>query len=93
MVLKLDVSTVKLSPVEIYQTIELSMPLFGVFEKMEDFVQTLNAESEILNVVEENPGISVRKKLAYPVGISPFVVWRTLNEQSLHPYHVQRVQH
>ena len=38
MVLMYDVSTVKLSPVGIYQITELSMPLFSVSENMEDFV-------------------------------------------------------
>ena len=33
------------------------------------------------------------RTLAYRVGLTPFVVWRTLNEQSLHQYHVQCVQH
>ncbi|KAJ3649509.1 hypothetical protein Zmor_021249 [Zophobas morio] len=54
--------------------------------------RTLDAEEEILNVVENDPGISIRR-LSYRVGVSPFVVWRTLHEQGLHPYHVQRVQH
>ena len=53
--------------------------------------RTLAAEPEILNMVEENPSISVRR-LSYRVGVSPFVVWRTLREQGLHPYHLQRVQ-
>lgn len=53
--------------------------------------RVLDAEPEILNIVEENPSISVRR-LSYRVGVSPFVVWRTLKEQGLHPYHVQRVQ-
>lgn len=54
-------------------------------------VRVLDAEPNILNLVEENPGISVRR-LSYRVGVSPFVVWRTLNEQGLYPYHIQRVQ-
>jgi hypothetical protein len=35
--------------------------------------------------VEENPA-------SYRIGVSSFIVWRTLNEQGLHPQHVQRVQ-
>ncbi|KAJ3655706.1 hypothetical protein Zmor_014826 [Zophobas morio] len=31
------------------------------------------------------------RRLSYRVGISPFVVWRTLYDQGLYPYHVQRV--
>ncbi|KAJ3662341.1 hypothetical protein Zmor_006695 [Zophobas morio] len=42
--------------------------------------RTLDAEEEILNVVENDPGISIRR-LSYRVGVSPFVVWRTLHEQ------------
>lgn len=53
--------------------------------------RVLDAEPEILNIVEENPSISVRR-LSYRVGVSPFIVWRTLKEQGLHPYHLQRVQ-
>jgi hypothetical protein len=25
--------------------------------------------------------------------VSSFIIWRTLHEQGLHPYHLQRVQH
>ena len=31
--------------------------------------------------------------MAYRVGVSTFVVWKTLNEEGLYPYHVQRLQH
>lgn len=53
--------------------------------------RTLNAEPRILDSVEENPGVSIRR-LSAQIGVSEFVVWRTLNEQGLHPYHVQKVQ-
>ncbi|KAJ3661754.1 hypothetical protein Zmor_006139 [Zophobas morio] len=52
--------------------------------------RVLDAETEILDIVEEEPGISARR-LSYRVGISMFVVWRTLHNQGLYPYHVQRV--
>ncbi|KAJ3666424.1 hypothetical protein Zmor_001866 [Zophobas morio] len=60
--LKLDISTVKLSPVGIYQTIELSMPLLSVSDKMEDFFQLPrtgvikepNTKWETLSIVPEN---------------------------------------
>ena len=41
--------------------------------------------------VEEEPHISTRR-LAAEVGVSQFVVHRTLKEQARHPYHVQKVQ-
>ncbi|KAJ3655208.1 hypothetical protein Zmor_014345 [Zophobas morio] len=56
------------------------------------FAAVLYAEEEILNAVEENRGINVRR-LSYRIGVSPFVVWRTLHKQGLFPYRVQRVQH
>ncbi|RZC38176.1 HTH Tnp Tc3 2 domain containing protein, partial [Asbolus verrucosus] len=49
------------------------------------------AEEEILREIENQPQLSTRR-LANQVGVSRFVVWRTLKEQGLHPYHVQKVQ-
>ncbi|KAJ3665928.1 hypothetical protein Zmor_001392 [Zophobas morio] len=51
----------------------------------------IDVEPEILEIVEENPSISIRR-LSYRLGVSPFVVWQILKEQGIHPYHVQRVQ-
>lgn len=51
----------------------------------------LEIEPQILDVVAEEPTISIRR-LALRMGISTFIVWRTLHEQGLHPYHIQRVQ-
>ncbi|KAJ3666078.1 hypothetical protein Zmor_001533 [Zophobas morio] len=48
----------------------------------------IEVEPEILEIVEEIPSISIRR-LSYRLGVSLFVVWRTLKG---HPYHVQRVQ-
>ena len=42
--------------------------------------RTLNAEPQILDAVEENPGTSIRR-LSAQIGVSTFVVWRTLKEQ------------
>ena len=51
----------------------------------------LQAEEQILERVEEEPDISTRR-LAAEVGVSQFVVHRTLKEQDLHPCHVEKVQ-
>jgi hypothetical protein len=75
----------------------------SVIEKKKEFARSttdcgrqrteriLGAEPDILDLAKENPSISVRR-LTYRVRVSPFVVWRKLNEQRLHPYHVQNVQ-
>ena len=44
-----------------------------------------------MELVEEEPDISTRR-LAAEVGVSQFVMHRTLKEQHLHPYHVQKAQ-
>jgi hypothetical protein len=49
-------------------------------------------EPEILQAVEEEPNVTCRR-LALRMGVSSFTIWRTLHEQGLHPYHLQRVQH
>jgi hypothetical protein len=49
-------------------------------------------EPEILQAVEEEPNVSCGR-LALRMGVSSFTIWRTLHEQGLHPYHLQRVQH
>ena len=77
MVLKRDLSTVNLSLMEIYQTIELSMSLFSVFEKMDDPEPVIGVRRLAYRV-----GVSlfvVRRAL-------------NVQEQALHLYHVQRVQ-
>jgi hypothetical protein len=48
-------------------------------------------EEEILERVEEDPMISTRQ-LDREVGLSHWTVWRTLQENLLHSYHIQRVQ-
>jgi hypothetical protein len=44
-----------------------------------------------LDIAEENSGVSTRQ-LTSRAGISRDVVMRTLQEQLLYPYHIQRVQ-
>lgn len=51
----------------------------------------LDAEEEVLNLVEEDPSTSTRK-ISRQVGVSNRIVWRTLRENQLYPFHVQRVQ-
>jgi hypothetical protein len=42
--------------------------------------------------VDEELNVSCRR-LALRIDVSSFTIWRTLHEQGLHPYHLQRVQH
>jgi hypothetical protein len=52
----------------------------------------LEIEPEILETIEEEPNLSIRR-LALRVGVFTFIVYRTLHEQGLlHLYHAQRVQ-
>jgi hypothetical protein len=48
-------------------------------------------EVRVLRRVEEGPGTSVRR-IAAAEGIGVPLVWIILHEQSLHPYHIQRVK-
>lgn len=57
----------------------------------ERFVRTPAVEERILHRVEENPGTSIRR-IANMERVSPASVWRTVHEQLLYPYHIQRVQ-
>lgn len=54
-------------------------------------VSTPATEVDILRRVEENPGISTRR-LSAQININASLIWRTLHEQQLYPYHIQRVQ-
>lgn len=54
-------------------------------------VNVLNAEIEILDAADADPGVSTRQ-LAQVVGVSPWTVWKILKENLLYPYHIQRVQ-
>lgn len=51
----------------------------------------VNIEEQILDAVHNSPEISVRR-LSLQLEVSPFVVWNTLHEQGLYPYHLQQVQ-
>lgn len=53
--------------------------------------RTLEAEEQILDCIQENPARSTRS-IARHVGVSHTVVHRTLKEERLRPYHIQRVQ-
>lgn len=53
--------------------------------------RTARNEEEVLEAVATNPRTNTRA-VAYEVGISQASVWRTVHEQLLHPYHIQRVQ-
>lgn len=48
-------------------------------------------EQEILNIIDEDPSRSTRD-IAYEVELSQSKVWKTLRENQLYPFHVQRVQ-
>jgi hypothetical protein len=49
-------------------------------------------EENILDAVQRSPRASTRC-LALCCGVPQSMVWRTLNENRLHPYHLQKVQH
>ena len=51
----------------------------------------VDVEERILRMFEENPGSSVRR-VAHALGLTRYVVHRTLRRNGLHPYHYQRVQ-
>lgn len=53
-------------------------------------IRTVEFEEAVLNHVEANPSTSVRA-IAY-VGAAPSTVWRTLRDQQMHAYHLQKVQ-
>lgn len=48
-------------------------------------------EENILQLVEENPALSTRR-IGSVVNKSNVSVWRVLNKEKLHPYHLQKVQ-
>ena len=49
------------------------------------------SEEEVLEAVANNPRTSTRA-IGNELGISHASVWRTLHEQLLYPYHIQKVQ-
>lgn len=50
-----------------------------------------NTEEEVLNAFRADPSTSLRS-ISGALGLSTSTVWRTLNRNSMYPYHVQRVQ-
>lgn len=54
-------------------------------------VSTPEAEVNVLQRIEENPGTSTRR-LAAELNIDASLIWRILHEQQLYPFHIQRVQ-
>jgi hypothetical protein len=52
---------------------------------------TPEVEEDILDVVNEIPGISTGR-VSMQVGVAHSIVWRVLREQQLYPYHLQCVQ-
>jgi hypothetical protein len=48
-------------------------------------------EENILDAVQRSPRASTRR-LARRCGVTKSIVWRILNENKLHPYHLQKVQ-
>lgn len=54
-------------------------------------VRTPQVEEAVLNEIDQHPDTSTRK-IAEHLNISHQVVWRTLNDSLLYPYHIQRVQ-
>nr|CAH7755169.1 unnamed protein product [Callosobruchus chinensis] len=47
-------------------------------------------EIEVLNAIEEDPGLSTRK-IANNLNITHILVWRIFHNFLLYPYHIQRV--
>lgn len=54
-------------------------------------IRTPEVEEQILERIAEDPKLSTRR-LGLEVGVSKDVVHRTLKEQQLHSYHIQKVQ-
>lgn len=53
--------------------------------------RTVDIEEQILEAVDDDPTISTRQ-LSKDLNVSHSTVWRTLHENLLYPYHLQRVQ-
>ena len=54
-------------------------------------VRNPQTEEQILHAIDINPGLSTRQ-IARDLNVSQPTVWRVLHENSLYPYHIQRVQ-
>lgn len=53
--------------------------------------RVVDAEEQILEAIEIDPTLSTRQ-LGREFNVSNYVVWRTLRENQMHPYHYRRVQ-
>ena len=53
--------------------------------------RTVAVEDKILDMVAEHPNTSTRA-VASQIEVSPSTTWRVLKDESMHPFHVQRVQ-
>ena len=54
-------------------------------------IRTPHVKEQILERIDEDPKLST-KLLGLEIGVSKDVVQRTLKEQQLYPYHIQKVQ-
>ena len=54
------------------------------------FNRTVAVEDKILDMVAEHPNTSTRA-VASQIEVSPSTTWRVLKDESMHPFHVQRV--
>jgi hypothetical protein len=83
----------------VYNLLESEFPvIIGTFSRVNrnrgrsKSRRVLDLEPEIPQAVEKEPNVSCRR-LALRMGVSSFTIRRTLHEQELHSYHLQRVQH
>ena len=54
-------------------------------------VRRVDVEETVLDMIEDEPGTSTRR-IAQNLNVSNWTVWKTLKDNLLHPYHIQRVQ-
>lgn len=56
-----------------------------------NIVQNVEEQENIINIVQEHPEVSTRR-ISAQLGVPHVRVWRTLNKERLHPYHIQQAQ-
>lgn len=64
---------------------------FPSMTKHEHVPRAFPQEEQILQIVENNPSISVRK-ISNELAVPKTRVWRTLKKENLYPFHVETVQ-
>lgn len=77
-----------------FQNLHLRLGVHGSFSTPrggQGHATHLDIDTEVLEMVEENPNTSTRA-VASALGTSKSSVWRVLKEQCLYPYHLQPVQ-